>query len=281
MFSPSKIILFKIRLSSSPNQLIYNDALFFYLVIIMTIQLEVCIDNIESLHNAISGGATRIELCSSLALGGLTPSYGFMKIAAEQSNVPVYAMIRPRQGDFLYNQEDLNIMLEDIACAKQAGLDGVVFGVLTAQGDVDIAMAQQLMNAAKGMGSTFHRAIDQCRDYKTAIEAIATLGCERILTSGLASTAPQGIEVISEMVVLANGRFSIMAGAGVTSENAAKIIHATGIHEIHLSGKTTRPSEMKLMAESAKMGADHIDDFSIPITSTQAIQAVKNIVESV
>ncbi|WP_153447659.1 copper homeostasis protein CutC [Vibrio algicola] len=244
----------------------------------MTIQLEVCIDNIESLHNAIQGGATRIELCSSLALGGLTPSVGFMKAAAQLSSVPVYAMIRPRQGDFLYSQQDLEIMLDDIASAKQAGLDGVVFGVLTAQGDVDIAIAQQLMTAAQGMGTTFHRAIDQCQDYKAAIEAIATLGCERILTSGLAATAPQGMDVIAEMVRLANGRFSIMAGAGMNADNAAKMIQVTGINEIHLSGKTTRASHMQLMADAAKMGADNVDDFAIPVTSSQAIKAVKSIV---
>lgn len=241
----------------------------------MTIELEVCIDNLESLPLAIEGGATRIELCSSLALGGLTPSYGFMKKAAQYSSVPVYAMIRPRQGDFLYSEQDVELMQEDVLCAKQAGLQGIVIGALTAEGDVDKATCQRLIEAASGMGVTFHRAIDQCRDPKQALEDIAVLGCERILTSGLASTAEKGIHVIAEMVEQAQGRFSIMAGAGVNIDNAAQIIQKTGIHEIHLSGKATRPSHMKLHADSAKMGADSVDDFVIPVTSKQTIEAVK------
>ncbi|MFH0256131.1 copper homeostasis protein CutC [Vibrio rumoiensis] len=241
----------------------------------MIIELEVCIDNLESLHLAIEGGATRIELCSSLALGGLTPSYGFMKKAAQHSTVPVYAMIRARQGDFLYSEHDVESMIEDVLCAKQAGLQGIVIGALTAEGDIDKAICQRLIKAASGMGVTFHRAIDQCRDPKQALEDIAELGCERILTSGLASTAEQGVNVIAEMVEQAQGRFSIMAGAGVNMDNAAQIIKQTGILEIHLSGKTTRPSHMKLHADRAKMGADSVDDFAIPVTSKQTIEAVK------
>ncbi|OEF28634.1 copper homeostasis protein CutC [Vibrio rumoiensis] len=242
----------------------------------MTIQLEVCIDNLESLHLAISGGATRIELCSSLALGGLTPSYGFMKKSAELSSVPVYAMIRPRQGDFLYSTEDIESMIEDIHMAKQAGLQGVVFGTLNPQGNIDMQAAQSLMKAAGELGVTFHRAIDQCSDYAQAIEDIAALGCERILTSGLASTAEQGTDVIADMVKLAKGRFSIMAGAGVNIDNAANIIKHTGVNEVHLSGKTTRPSHMQVLADSAKMGSDSVDDFAIPVTNPKIIQAVKH-----
>lgn len=247
----------------------------------MTIELEVCIDNLESLHLAIEGGATRIELCSSLALGGLTPSYGFMKKAAQYSSIPVYAMIRPRQGDFLYSEQDVESMLEDVLCAKQAGLQGIVIGALTAEGNVDKMICQRLIEAASGMGVTFHRAIDQCRDPKQALEDIAELGCERILTSGLASTAKQGINVIAEMVEQAQGRFSIMAGAGVNIDNAAQIIKQTGIHEIHLSGKTTRPSHMKLHIDSAKMGSDSVDDFAIPVTSKQTIQSVKQTINNI
>lgn len=241
----------------------------------MSINLEVCIDNLESLHLAIAGGATRIELCSSLALGGLTPSYGFMKKSAEISSIPIYAMIRPRQGDFLYSAEDIESMIEDIHIAKQAGLQGVVFGTLNAQGGIDMPSARLLMKAAGHLGVTFHRAIDQCNDYKQAIEDIAELGCERILTSGLASGAEQGIEVISDMVKCAQGRFSVMPGAGVNAKNALTIIKSTGVSEIHLSGKTTRPSHMQILADKAKMGADSVDDFTIPVTNPEIIQSVK------
>lgn len=240
--------------------------------------LEVCIDNLESLHLAIGGGASRIELCSSLALGGLTPSYGFMKKAAEISTIPVYAMIRPRQGDFLYSSEDIESMLLDISMAKQAGLQGVVFGVLDAQGNIDMLTARALMAEAGDLGVTFHRAIDQCNDYRQAIEDIAELKCERILTSGLAATAEQGIEVLADMVKLTKGRFSVMAGAGVNISNANQIIKDTGITEIHLSGKTTRASHMQMLADSAKMGADSVDDFVVPVTDSDVIQAVKTII---
>lgn len=240
----------------------------------MNVQLEVCIDNLESLPNAIAGGATRIELCSSLALGGLTPSYGLMKKAAQLSTVPVYAMIRPRQGDFLYQDNDIESMLEDIYIAKQAGVQGIVFGLLTADGDIDIERSKIIMHSCAGLGVTFHRAIDQCNDYTQAIEAIAELGCQRILTSGLAASADQGREVIADMVKRANGRFSIMAGAGVNDENVIDIVRSTGVTEVHLSGKTTRASNMRTVADSAKMGASNIDDFAIPVTGIRNIEKV-------
>ncbi|MGY3570561.1 copper homeostasis protein CutC [Vibrio paucivorans] len=242
----------------------------------MTYHIEVCIDNLESLHNAIEGGATRIELCSSLALGGLTPSYGLMKKAAQIATIPVYAMIRPRQGDFLYGQDDIDSMLLDIESAANAGLQGVVLGVLTDQGEIDMPLAKQLVEKAHQLqlGVTFHRAIDQCSDYKQAIEQIASLGCERVLTSGLAPNVEQGVEVLKEMVVLAAGRFNIMAGAGLTAENVTRIINTTGVTEVHLSGKSTRPSHMKYYGEEAKMGSPSIDDFVVPITSKAAIAEV-------
>ncbi|MGR5455329.1 copper homeostasis protein CutC [Vibrio alfacsensis] len=239
----------------------------------MNTQLEVCIDNIESLHNAITGGATRIELCSSLALGGLTPSYGFMQQAARRSTIPVYAMIRPRQGDFFYSEEEVEMMRWDIEAVKQAGLNGVVLGVLTQDGDIHMPYATALCEFAQalGLGVTFHRAFDQCRDAEKALEKVISLGCERILTSGLAPSAPQGVKIIKALVIQAQGRIAIMAGAGVNANNVTSLIKQTGVGEIHLSGKTTRPSHMIFIAEQSKMGAADMDDFTIPITSTEAI----------
>ncbi len=248
----------------------------------MTFQVEVCIDNLESLHYAMAGGADRIELCSSLALGGLTPSFGFMQQASRVSKIPVYAMIRPRQGDFLYSEEEIESMLLDIDAAAQAGLQGVVFGTLTAMGDIDMTHAKRLAERAHqhNLGITFHRAIDQCRDFAQAIELIAELGCERILTSGLAPRAEQGIAVLKQMVELANGRFAIMAGAGVTPDNAQTIATTTGVTQLHLSGKTTRASGMKLIAEQAKMGNQDLDDFIVPVTATATIAQVVTALKS-
>lgn len=242
----------------------------------MITQLEVCIDNIESLHNAVSGGATRIELCSSLALGGLTPSYGFMQQAAKRSTVPVYAMIRPRQGDFLYSEEDIEVMRFDIEAAHKAGLNGVVVGVLTQGGDIHMPFATKLCEYALslGLGVTFHRAFDQCRNPEQALEDVIHLGCERILTSGLAPTAPQGCNVITSLVKQAEGRINIMAGAGVNAENVRSLVEQTLVQEVHLSGKSVRQSHMNFIAAQSKMGADDVDDFAIPVTSTQAIASV-------
>lgn len=242
----------------------------------MKYHVEVCIDNLESLHNAIAGGATRIELCSSLALGGLTPSIGMMKKAAQLSSIPVYAMIRPRQGDFLYDQDDIDSMLLDIEAAAEAGLDGIVFGVLRADGQIDMPVAEQLAQRAKlyGLGMTFHRAIDQSSDWLQAIEDVVTLGCERILTSGLAANVEQGAPVLKQMVEQADGRISIMAGAGLTADNVQTITRQTGVREVHLSGKSTRPSKMTKVSDGAKMGNQNLDDFIIPVTDSLAIEKV-------
>ncbi|MEF1218280.1 copper homeostasis protein CutC [Photobacterium damselae] len=240
----------------------------------MTFQLEVCIDNIESLHLAQQGGATRIELCSSLALGGLTPNFGFMQAAAKYAQVPVYAMIRPRQGDFLFTDQDMEIMLADVHAAKQANLSGVVLGVLTDQGQVDKDQLKALIHQAQGMGITFHRAIDQCIDPMATLDILMSLGCERVLTSGLKANAYDGRDMLKKMVTYCGERLSIMAGAGVTAENVGQIISDTGVREIHLSGKTTRPSLMKNYSNQAYMGNADIDDFAIPVTDANKIAAV-------
>ncbi|USD65773.1 copper homeostasis protein CutC [Vibrio sp. SCSIO 43136] len=240
----------------------------------MAYQIEVCIDNLESLPIAIAGGATRIELCSSLELGGLTPSFGLMRMAAKLSTIPVYAMIRPRQGDFLFSQADLEQMLFDIDAAKQAGLDGIVIGAMTPDGDIDTDLCQQLIERADGLGITFHRAIDQCRHPQQALEEIIQLGCERVLTSGLAASAELGMDQIAQFVTQANGRISIMAGAGVSAQNALNIAQTTQVDEIHLSAKSTRPSQMAYIAEDAHMGNQSCDDFAIPVTSLERLRQV-------
>ncbi len=223
----------------------------------MKYQVEVCIDNIESLHNAIAGGATRIELCSSLALGGLTPSAGLMYSAGRVSPIPAYAMIRPREGDFFYHDDELSIMAQDIRTAHQANLQGVVLGLLNADGTIDVKRSKPLIELAHslGLGVTFHRAFDHCVNPEHALEEIIALGCERILTSGLARNAYLGIERLAQLV-----------------QNVAEIALATGVNELHLSAKTTRPSEILFIRSESKMGAADCDDFIIPVTSRDALQ---------
>ncbi|WP_434359045.1 copper homeostasis protein CutC [Parasalinivibrio latis] len=230
----------------------------------MSVTVEVCIDNIDSLSRAIAGGANRIELCASLVAGGLTASAGYMKQAAKLSNVPVYAIIRPRQGDFYFSDNDIEIMLADIHQAKQAGLQGVVIGALNQDATVNQSAVEEMMKTAGGMGVTFHRAIDQCSDLYNGLDFLMSQGVERVLTSGQAVNAVEGIPVLKKMVMYCGSRLSVMPGAGVSPENAAQIIRETGAREIHLSGKTTRASKMLAIAGQASMG--NVDDFAIPST---------------
>lgn len=246
----------------------------------MTVEIEVCIDNLESLHHAIAGGADRIELCSSLALGGLTPSFGMMKQAANISSIPIYAMIRPRQGDFIFDADDVECMLVDIQAAAHAGLSGVVLGVLTDSGEIDMPVMKKLTQQAHQLklGVTFHRAIDQLANFESALEQVIGLGCERVLTSGLANSAQQGIETLANMVKQAQGRIDIMAGAGVTADNGLLILQHANVQALHLSGKSTRPSLMK-QSSSAQMGSNDVDDYQIPVTSRTKVQSLKSSIE--
>ncbi|MBY6199526.1 copper homeostasis protein CutC [Vibrio hangzhouensis] len=248
----------------------------------MNYQLEVCIDNIESLSLAIAGGATRIELCSSLSLGGLTPNAGLIKQATQSSSVPVYVMIRPRQGDFLYDCDDIEIMTEDIRTAAKYGAQGIVLGLLDKDGHIDMPHAIRLVKLAHelSLGVTFHRAFDQCKNPEQALEDVIALGCERILTSGLQATALEGANYLAKLHLQANGRIAIMAGAGVAADNVAQIVNTSRIAEVHLSGKTSRKSKMHYISNDAKMGNHDIDDFTIPVTSSETIRSVSKVLNS-
>lgn len=247
------------------------------------IDVEVCLDNLESLPIAIAAGANRIELCSSLALGGLTPSIGMMRYAAQTATIPVYAMIRPRQGDFLYGSADLTSMQFDIDAAAEAGLQGIVLGLLNRDGEIDGERLRPLVHQAQqhGLGITFHRAFDQCRDPLQALESIIELGCERILTSGTHSNALEGCEMLQQLIQQAAGRIAIMAGAGINAHNVREIVTRTGVRQIHLSGKSQRHSQMQWIAERAKMGAADQQDFQIPVTSYDLIAEVRQILDSI
>lgn len=216
-------------------------------------KVEICVDNLESVITANQFPIDRIELCSALAVGGLTPNLGFIQQAQQISTIPLALMIRPRAGDFLYSEDEIQIMLNDITTAKQLGIQAVVFGALSANGEIDLATTELLVKASQGMEITFHRAFDLCKDPITALEQLIDLGCHRILTSGQATTAFDGIPVIQQLVKQANGRIQIMAGCGINADNVTQIIKQTQVPEIHFSAKGQRKSEMRL-ASMAKMG---------------------------
>lgn len=194
--------------------------------------LEICVDDADGLAAAIEGGADRVELCSVLELGGLTPMPGLMALAA-QAPQPVRAMIRPRGGDFVFGPRDLDAMLGDIEAVRQAGLEGVVLGASLPDGRLDIAMLERLVDEAGEMPRTLHRAFDLVPDLAEAVDQAVALGFDTILTSGRARTAPEGIADLALAHQLADGRITIMAGSGVTAETAPTILARAPLAALH------------------------------------------------
>jgi copper homeostasis protein len=211
--------------------------------------LEVCVDTPKGLATAVGAGADRIELCAALALQGLTPSPGLMAQAA-RADCPVYAMIRPREGDFVYGGGDFDAMRADIDAVRDAGLAGVVIGANRPSGELDVETLTALIDHAAGLGMTLHRAFDLVPDFDAALETAIGLGFERILTSGGERSAPAGAERIAALVAQAAGRISIMAGAGLNADNVAGLIARTGVHEVH--GSCSGPA-------SEGLGAGHAE----------------------
>ncbi len=194
---------------------------------------EVCVDSIKSARAAEEGGAQRIELCSDLLEGGLTPSYGMLKAAREALRIRVMAMIRPRGGDFCYSDDEFHAMQHDVEAARALGADGVVLGVLNPDGTIDAARTRALVEAARPLAVTFHRAFDMTRDPFDALETLIALGLDRVLTSGQEPTVWDGVDLIADLVRRAAGRIVVMPGGGITDRNIGRIAAATRVSEIH------------------------------------------------
>ncbi|MCH5329036.1 MAG: transglutaminase domain-containing protein [Coprobacter sp.] len=208
-------------------------------------QFEICANGVESSIAAQEGGAHRVELCAGIPEGGTTPSYGEIKQARQHlTRTRLHVIIRPRGGDFIYTPLEAERMLTDIGIARQLGADGVVFGCLTPEGDIDTDLCRELMKAAQGMSVTFHRAFDCCRHPRQALEEIIALGCHRLLTSGQQPTAEAGIPLLRELHRQAGTRIALMAGCGVNEENIVRLHRETGITQFHFSARTPlEPSE--------------------------------------
>jgi len=195
--------------------------------------LEVCTGSLQSVINAVKGGAQRIELCSALSLDGLTPSLGLIKTVRKMfPKLTIHTLIRVREGDFCYNEGEIKVMETDIK-EILSYTDAIVCGALTADGDIDIATTHRLIDACEGKPFTFHRAFDVCRNPLKALDELAALHCTRVLTSGQAPTAETGIPALKEYVKHVEGRMTILPGGGVTPLNAKKILAETGATEIH------------------------------------------------
>ncbi len=210
----------------------------------MKFELEVIAFDVESCHLAEENGADRIELCANPHEGGTTPSFGMMKAARKSTSLPVFPIIRPRGGDFLYSDKEYEAIKDDIKSSQDAGCDGVVIGILTKDGDIDLERCQALVEMAGTQEVTFHRAFDRVKNPEISLEQIIAIGCKRILTSGLCSTAIEGKTLLKKLIDQANERIIIMPGSGIRSENIISLAIDTGARAFHSSARTLRKSQM-------------------------------------
>ena len=216
--------------------------------------VEVCVDSLESAVAAERGGAKRVELCGALQEGGVTPSAGLIATARKKVSVALHIMIRPRPGDFYYSADEFSVMSRDVLMAKQLGADGVVFGILDLDGRVDISRTRQLVDLARPLKTTFHRAFDMSSDLLQSLQDVVESGADRILTSGGAQSALEGAGILRELVSASSERIIIMAAGGINDQNIEAVIKQTGVREIHVGLRTSVASPMLFVNESISMG---------------------------
>lgn len=235
--------------------------------------IEVCAYSFDSCLTAQRSGADRVELCGGMAEGGITPSAGLIRLARQHLTIRLYVMLRPRGGDFLYSDADVEVMRADIDLARSLGVDGLVLGLLNADGTVDEVRTRQLIQLAQPLPVTFHRAFDMTRDPVEALEAVIRTGAVRILTSGQQPTAEDGIPLLKQLVEQAAGRIEIMAGAGVNAQNAGPL-WATGVNALHLSGSSRFDSLMQFRQPSVSMASVVPGEYERIEASEDKIKAV-------
>lgn len=240
----------------------------------MRYTLEILAYNLESCTIAEKAGANRIELCDNPGQGGTTHSLGVIRTAIRDSRIPIFPMIRPRGGDFLYNDAEFAAMQDDIRACKQLGAGGIVLGLLKADGSIDVERTARLVSIAYPMEVTFHRAFDHCADPFTALEDIINCGCNRILTSGQKPTATEGIPLIRDLVEKAAERISIMPGSGIRSSNLQEMARSTGAHEFHSSAGILQAGRMQFIhPEFTRDNSCHLPDM-------QEVSAMRSILQN-
>jgi copper homeostasis protein len=236
--------------------------------------LEVCIDSVEAAIAAQEGGADRVELCANLLEGGTTPSAGAIQLARARVEIGLNVMIRPRGGDFCYSDVEFEVMKLDVELAKELGADGVVFGVLNQDGSVDVERTGALVELARPMSVTFHRAFDMTRDPHEAMDALIELGIDRVLTSGQESSVLEGLDLITDLVRKAGDRIIVMPGAGITERNAKTIVERSGAKEVHVAAPMSVESRMRYRNVRCFMGGElRPPEFTLTTTDPNRIQA--------
>ena len=243
--------------------------------------LEVCVDSAESALAAAKGGASRLELCQNLVIGGTTPGSKLFEVIRRQTTIPIHALIRPRFGDFCYTPYELEEICEEVAMYRELGAEGVVIGVLKEDGTMNMAAMEQLMEAADGMSVTLHRAFDMTRDPFAAMEDAIRLGCKTILTSGQQKDPLTGAELLRELFEKADDRIDIMAGCGVKKWNIQEIHDKTGIVVFHTTGrKGVLDSGMRYRKQTVAMGLPSLSEYELWQTDEEEFRACAQIVHS-
>ena len=236
-------------------------------------KVEICANSVESCLAAQEGGAHRVELCAGISEGGTTPSYGEIVTARELLQIKLHVIIRPRGGDFLYNETEIKIMERDIRLAKETGVDGVVFGCLTPTGEIDVLLTKRLIRAAEGLSITFHRAFDQCSQPMQALEQLIELGCDRLLTSGQQPTAEKGIPLLKELVDKATDRIIILPGSGINENNILHIAQETQAKEFHFSARESQNSRMLYKNSNVSINSASVpNDYTQYVTTAYRVQ---------
>jgi copper homeostasis protein len=236
--------------------------------------IEACVDSVASALAAQDGGARRIELCDALVEGGTTPSAGKIALCRERLSIPVVVLIRSRSGDFLYRDSDVDVMLRDIVMARGLGADGIAIGALNADGTIDEVRTRAMVEAAGPMEVVFHRAFDGTPDPFKALETLVALGVRRVLTSGQAPTALEGVDILRHLVQAAAGRITILAGGGINEENAAPIVKGSGVQELHIRGTTAVVSEMTYKRKGFDLTKPPMPDNLRAVTDPKRVRAV-------
>ena len=235
--------------------------------------MEICVDSVESAINAEKGGASRLELCSNLVEGGTTPSLGLLRVIKERVRIPVFVMLRPRGGDFIYSKDDYQVMKEDLMLFKENGADGIVFGILTPDGDIDVTRSREIIQLSRPLPVTFHRAFDMVKDPVTSLNTLISLGADRVLTSGQDSTALEGLPLLASLIEHAQDRIIVVPGGGITERNLQRILRESGAKEFHCSARSSRDSTMVYRNGRVSMGASYgPPEFSIKVADAIRVE---------
>jgi copper homeostasis protein len=241
------------------------------------VALEICLESVDSVIASDRGGAQRVELCANLLEGGTTPSAGTIRAARENAKIAINVMIRPRGGDFLYTDAEFASMQHDIRIAKELGADGIVLGLLRADGTVDVERTRQLVELAKPLPVTFHRAIDVSRDLLEALEDVISTGAACVLTSGGQPSVVDGAPMVARMIEAAENRIVVMPGCGIRPDNVLSVLETTGAHEVHVALREETPSGMQFRKAEIPMGGVDGREYVRFVTSEDAVRNVVSI----